>query len=99
MHPNGVEEASCPAAGAQRVGHERATPGAEFHEMDGGGTAERQPPLDAPQAEQLAEHLADLRRGAEIARRTERVAPAVIAVAGMSERSEGRRDGKRGVST
>src|SRR3546814_6770948 len=54
--------------------------------MDGGGTAERQPPLDAPQAEQLAEHLADLRRGDEIARRTERVATDIIAVAGMSER-------------
>src|SRR5882672_2001551 len=39
----------------------------------------------SPQADQLAEHLADLRRGGEITRGTERIACRVISVPGMRE--------------
>ena len=44
-----------------------------------GRAAHRVPDLDIPQADQLAEHLADLGRGDEVAGRAERVAGRVVA--------------------
>src|SRR5690606_26118914 len=53
---------------------------------EGIGAAEALPAVHAPQADQLAEHLADLRSGDEVAARTERIGAPVVAVLGMAER-------------
>ena len=74
------------ARGPQRVAHQRAPARPQFDQPDGIWRAHGRPDLRRPKADQLAEHLRDLRRGGEIARRAERIAIHVIAVVGMGER-------------
>ena len=66
---------------------ERAASGAEFHQPNRVRRTHRPPDLDAPRADQLAEHLADLRRGGEVAGGAERIAGRVVAVFRMSSAS------------
>ena len=73
--------------GAQRVAHQRAAAGAELGEHEGVGAALVGPDLGRPEADQLAEHLADLGGGDEVARRAERIAGGVVAVLGMPRQS------------
>ena len=68
------------------VGRQRAASGAEFHQPNRVRRTHRPPDLDAPRADQFAEHLADLRRGGEVAGGAERIAGRVVAVFRMSER-------------
>ena len=64
----------------QRVDHRRAAAGAQFDQRDPRRTARPGPPVGRPQAQQLSEHLADLRGGDEIATATERIPAPIIAV-------------------
>ena len=66
------------AHGAQRIGGERAAPGPELDIGDAVRAAGATPQIGAPDADQLAEHLADLGRGREIAGRAKRIAGGVI---------------------
>src|SRR3546814_8085197 len=79
----GVVEARHLARSAQGVDHQGAASGTEFDELAGRRAAEAQPGVGAPHADQLAEHLADLRRGDEVPalrpRRAEGIAVHVIA--------------------
>ena len=65
---------------AQHVLHQRAAAGADLGERDRRRPADRLPGAEQPDADQLAEHLADLRRGDEVAGRAERLARRVVAV-------------------
>jgi len=57
----------------------------ELDQAEGGGGARHHPGLRQPEADELAEHLADLGRGDEVAGRAERVAGDVVAVARVSQ--------------
>ena len=70
---------------AKCVRHHGAAAGAEFDQPQQGRLADRAPHRGRPQAEQLAEHLADFRRGGEIALAPERIARDVIAVLRMQQ--------------
>ena len=70
----------------QHVGHQRAAAGTQLHQMEGAGAAQPRPCIDAPEPDQFAEHLADFRRGGEIAALAERIAPHVIAEARIAQR-------------
>ncbi len=74
------------ARGAQGVAHQGAASGSEFDEPQRIGPAHHAPHLGRPKADQLAEHLRDLRGGGEVARRAEGIAVHVIAELGMRER-------------
>ena len=65
---------------SQGVGHQRATPRAEFHHGAAAGPAEIQPMLDQGQADQLAEQLAHLRRGDEIPGGAQGIAARIVAL-------------------
>src|SRR5260221_10410397 len=80
------EELRHDARRAQRVRHQSAAAGAELGEDEGCRPAGAVPEIDAPQADQLAEDLADLRRSGEVAAPAERIARRVIAVFRMAER-------------
>ena len=73
-----VAEARLPGGGAQGVAHQRAAAGAELGE-DAGAAAAVGPGLGQPEADELAEHLADLGGGGEVAGGAERVAGGVVA--------------------
>ncbi len=73
------------APGAQHVGHQRAAAGAELGQNEGVGRTQHLPHADRPQADQLAEDLADLGRGDEVAGAAEGVALHVVAVLGVGE--------------
>ncbi len=75
-----LEEAGRAGRDAQDVGHQGAPSGPELDEVDAGRAAVRDPALDEEGAEQLAEHLADLRCRHEVAGRAERLAPRVVPV-------------------
>ena len=72
MQPQGVGKARHAARGAQGIGHQGAAAGAELDQQHRIGRAEPLPIIGAPQADQLAEDLADLGRGDEIAARRRR---------------------------
>lgn len=59
---------------AQRVGHHGAAAGAEFDQMHVLRRAHVAPYGRGPEPEQFAEHLADFRRGGEVALAAERIA-------------------------
>ena len=80
MHLGGADEAGVDAAGPEQVGHQRAASGAEFDQRQARRTAERLVGGDAPDADQLAEHLADFRRSDEIALEADGGAGGVIAM-------------------
>ena len=60
-------------------------PGPSSASTKGGGLAHHLPDRDRPEADQLAEDLADLRRGDEVAGAAERLAAHVVAVLGIGE--------------
>ncbi len=70
---------------AKDVGHQCSTPGAEFHERDLRRSTYQAPNMDKPRADDLAEHLAHLRRGDEVAFNAERIARRVVAVLWIAE--------------
>jgi len=69
----------------QRISHKRAAAGPQLDEVAGVGAAHFMPDLDAPEPDELAEHLAHLRGGDEIAGATQGIAALVIAVERMAE--------------
>ena len=71
--------------GAQRVGHQRAAARPELDQPHVARRAHRRHTVAAHSADQLAEHLADLGRGDEIAAAPERIARHVVAVLRMAE--------------
>ena len=81
-----VAEGRNNARGAQRVAHQRASPGAEFDKAHRIGRAHARPHFSRPKPDQLAEHLGYFRRGGEIARRAEWIPVHVIAEIRMGER-------------
>jgi hypothetical protein len=85
MHLRGRMEPRHAGGGAQNIGHQRAATGAKLGQREGRGRALVKPALRKAQAQQFAEHLADLGRGGEIAARTKRVAGGVIAVLGVHQ--------------
>ena len=70
---------------AQRIEHHGAAAGAELDQPHVLRLSHLMPGRRRPQTEQLAEHLADLRRGDEIAVAAERIARRVVAVHRMAE--------------
>ena len=70
---------------AKEIGHQRAPPGTELGEDEFARRAHRLPDHHGPHADQLAEHLAHLRRGDEIAVAAERLAAHVVAIEGVGE--------------
>ena len=85
-----------PADGADHVLHQRAAAGADFGNRHGERFSGRLPCLDQPNGDQFAEHLADFRRGDEVARDAERIARDVVAMQRMAERERHvARDGDR----
>ena len=70
----------------ERVAHQRPPPRTELDEHEGVGPPLVVPDLRQPQADELAEHLADLGRGGEVPRGAERVAGRVVAEARVPER-------------
>ena len=85
MQPRRVEEGRPHPRRTQRVGHQRAAPGPKLGEHEFLRRAHRLPGGDRPEADQLAEDLADLGRGDEIAAPSERLARRVIAVGRIAE--------------
>ncbi len=71
--------------GAQRVGHQRAAAGAELGEHHARRAAHPPPGFHRPEADEFAEHLADLGGGDEIAGRAEGIAAHVIAMLRIAE--------------
>ena len=71
--------------GPQCIEHHRAATGAELDQLDTLRRPHRPPDRRCPQPDQLAEHLADLRSGGEIARGSERIVRRVVAMLGMGE--------------
>ena len=69
----------------QRVEDQCAAPGPELDEADVFRRAHLPPDRGQPQSDQLAEHLADLGRGDEIAVAAERIAVDVVAVLGVGQ--------------
>ena len=85
MDPGGLGEARHGAGGAQDVGHQRAAPGAELGQHERARPPLVEPGLREAEAQHLAEHLADLRRGGEIAGRAQRIARGVVAPARVEQ--------------
>ena len=85
VHLDGIAKGRHGLRGAQRIGQQRAPAGAELDEAHGPGPAHGLPDRRAPEADQLAEHLAHLRRGDEVARSADGPAAAVIAVRGVRQ--------------
>ena len=74
----------CPSR-AHRIRHHGAATGAEFDQPHRVRRAHRLPGGRGPQADQFAKHLADLRRGDEIAVRPQRGAVRVVPVLGVAK--------------
>ena len=86
MELDGFREAWNGLDGPQEVGNRRAAPGAGFQEQHGRGGTSFPPALRQGQTDELAEDLADLGCGDEVARRTERVARGIIAAPNGAQR-------------
>ena len=85
MHDQRVAKAGDDFRRPQRVVHQGAASGAELDDADIFRRAHLLPDRAHPQPDQLAEHLADLGRGDEIAAGAERIAIDVIAVLRMRQ--------------
>ena len=70
---------------AQDIGHQGAAPRPGLGQGKGVGRALIQPALRKAQTDQLAKHLADLRRGDEITARAKRIAGGIIAMHGVHQ--------------
>ena len=80
-HVGRVEKVRRHARGAQQVAHQRAVARAHLDQAERRGPAHAGPGLQRPDADKLAEHLADQRRGDEIAAGPQIGPGGVIAVA------------------
>ena len=80
-----VGEARHPAQDAERVAEQRAAAGAELDEVQPLRAAHRGPDRGHPGADELAEHLARLGRGGEIAAGAEGIAGEIVAEGGVAE--------------
>ena len=78
MHDGGRLEVGQDTGRAQQVRHQGAAPRSQLDEAAGGRAAHGVPDFHHPQADQLAEHLADLGRRGEIAGRAEGIAGGVV---------------------
>ena len=74
------------AGGAQQVAHQHAAAGPQLCQDYRIRPADPLPQLGAPQPDQFAENLADLGRGREIARRSDRAAPRIVPALGVVQR-------------
>ena len=74
------------AGGAEQVAHQHAAAGPQLCQDYRIRPADPLPQLGAPQPDQLAENLADLGRGREIALRSDRAAPRVVPAFGIVQR-------------
>ena len=84
IRPGG--ETRCDAAqGTDHVLHQRAASRADLGDGQGQGSADGRPGLDQPDGNQFAEHLADLGRRDEVARRAEGLACGVVAMFGIEQ--------------
>ncbi len=72
--------------GAQKVAHFHTATGAQLCQDDRVAPSCPLPQLGAPQPDQLAEDLADLRGGREVAFRADRVAPRIVAACRVMQR-------------
>ena len=81
-----LDESRRSCGGAQGVRHQRSPARTEFGEDHGVGPAHDVPYRGAPQADQLAKHLAYFGRGDEIAASPDRIAGHVVAQPGMAHR-------------
>ena len=79
-----VEQSGHAAEHAKRVGHQRAAPRSKLGD-DHRGLAHGLPDCGGPDAKQLAEHLADLGRGDEVAVSSDRLPRRVIAGTAVGE--------------
>jgi hypothetical protein len=85
MNHNGGAKAIDDLRRPQRIRHQRAATGPEFDHAEVFRRTHLPPDRRHPQSDQLAEHLADLRRGDEIACGTDRLAVDVIPMLRMAE--------------
>ena len=85
VHGDGVGEIFEHGGAAKEVGHERASPRAEFDEADVRGFAHLRPLPRGPRSDELAEHLAHLGGRDEVAADAEDVAGHVVAELGVGE--------------
>ena len=79
VHLDGRLKPRHPPRRAQDIRHQGPAPRPQLGQHRPRGRAPAEPGLRQRQPDKLAEHLADLRRGGEIARRPQRVAGGVIA--------------------
>ena len=70
----------------QDIRHQGAAAGPELDQQAGVGPAEVRPGPGEPEPHELAEHLADLGRGDEVAGGAERIVPGVVAERRMGQR-------------
>ena len=85
-HVERVAKSRHDAGGAQRIADQRASPRSELDEAHRIGRAHARPHFRRPKPDQFAEHLRNLWRGGEIARRAKWIAAHVVAEIGMAER-------------
>ena len=74
------------AGGAQQVAHQHAAAGPQLCQEYRIRPADPLPQIGTPQPDQFAENLADLGRGREVARRSDRVAPRIVPGLGVVQR-------------
>jgi hypothetical protein len=84
MDRNRLDEFRIAPGDAQDIRHHSSATRAELGESHRGWRPEEPPGVDEPGSGDLAEHLADLRRGDEVAAGAQRVARRVIAVLGIA---------------
>ncbi len=82
---NGRMETEHAARRTQKIGHQRAASRSKLDQPDRRRRSAVDPGLRQTKAQKLAEHLGDLRRRGEVARRPKRVPRDVIAVPGMRQ--------------
>jgi hypothetical protein len=85
MYRHGLEEGRHLACRPQCVAHQGAPTRAQLDQPQRFGTSELLPRHHAPQADQLAEDLADFRCRHEIASRADRVTPAPVAMLSIAD--------------
>ena len=85
INMHGFEEPRPNLRSAEDVGHQRPAAWTQFDEIELRRPAHRFPGVDQPAADQFSKNLADLRRGCEIARGSQRFLRGVIAVLRMDQ--------------
>ena len=85
MNGGGTRKLRGTARDAKDVRHQSSATGTKLDKPEGRGATRKAPNLDQPGADDLAEHLADLGRGGEIAGDTEGIPRHVVAVGRVAE--------------